>query len=327
MRAETNTIHCGDSLEVLKTLPDNSVNCCITSPPYYALRDYGEKQQIGRETTPEEYIDRLVSVFHEVKRVLVHDGTLWLNIADTYCGTGSKGSYTDPKYPKGRNGQSVSLANKVQGCKPKDLIGIPWLAALALRADGWYLRSSIIWQKGNTMPESCKDRPSRCYEYVFLLTKSKKYYYNWAAIAEPIAATTAARMKGQRGEHHKYAAGIPGQGKVQRINAPRRKGTYTDEMISPVRNKRNVWQINTVPYKGGHFAAYPPKLVETCLLAGCPENGIVLDPFFGSGTTGKVAKDLNRRYIGIELNPEYCKLAMQRIGGEKHEQGSSESPG
>lgn len=303
MRVETNTIHCGDSLEVLKTLPDNFANCCITSPPYYALRDYGEQGQIGQEAAPEEYIARLVSVFHEVKRVLTPDGTLWLNIADTYCGTGSKGS-----------------------CKPKDLIGIPWLAALALRADGWYLRSSIIWQKGNTMPESCKDRPSRCYEYVFLLTKSKHYYYDWAAIAEPIAPTTAARMKGQRGEHHKYAAGIPGQGKVQKINAPRRKGTYTDEMISPVRNKRNVWQINTVPYKGGHFAAYPPKLVETCLLAGCPENGIVLDPFFGSGTTGKVAKSLNRRYIGIELNPAYCKLAMQRIGGDEHSQGT-ESPG
>lgn len=327
MRTEVNVIHCGDSLEVLKSLPDDFVNCCITSPPYYALRDYGEEKQIGREATPEEYIDRLVSVFHEVKRILTPDGTLWLNIDDTYCGTGSKGESCDPKYPNGRNGQSVSLNKKAHRCKPKDLIGIPWLAALALRSDGWYLRSSIIWQKGNTMPESCKDRPSRCYEYVFLLTKSKKYYYDWQAIAEPIAPTTAARMKGSRGEHNKYANTVPGQNHAQRINAPRRKGAYTDEMISPVRNKRNVWQINTVPYKGGHFATYPPKLVETCLLAGCPENGIVLDPFFGSGTTGMVAKAQSRRYIGIELNPEYCKLAMQRIGGDENEQRSGESPG
>lgn len=327
MRTEVNVIHCGDSIEVLKSLPDDFVNCCITSPPYYALRDYGEEKQIGREATPEEYIDRLVSVFHEIKRILTPDGTLWLNIADTYCGTGSKGESRDPKYPNGRNGQSVSLNKKAHRCKPKDLIGIPWLAALALRSDGWYLRSSIIWQKGNTMPESCKDRPSRCYEYVFLLTKSKKYYYDWQAIAEPIAPTTAARMKGSRGEHNKYANTVPGQNHAQRINAPRRKGAYTDEMISPVRNKRNVWQINTVPYKGGHFATYPPKLVETCLLAGCPENGIVLDPFFGSGTTGMVAKAQSRRYIGIELNPEYCKLAMQRIGGDENEQRSGESPG
>lgn len=327
MRTEVNVIHCGDSLEVLKSLPDDFVNCCITSPPYYALRDYGEEKQIGREATPEEYIDRLVSVFHEIKRILTPDGTLWLNIDDTYCGTGSKGESCDPKYPNGRNGQSVSLNKKAHRCKPKDLIGIPWLAALALRSDGWYLRSSIIWQKGNTMPESCKDRPSRCYEYVFLLTKSKKYYYDWQAIAEPIAPTTAARMKGSRGEHNKYANTVPGQNHAQRINAPRRKGAYTDEMISPVRNKRNVWQINTVPYKGGHFATYPPKLVETCLLAGCPENGIVLDPFFGSGTTGMVAKAQSRRYIGIELNPEYCKLAMQRIGGDENEQRSGESPG
>lgn len=317
MSIETNTIHCGDSLQVLQTLPDNAVNCCITSPPYYALRDYGAENQIGREATPEAYIDRLVSVFHEVRRVLTPDGTLWLNLADTYCGTNSKGENRDPKYPKGRNGQGVSLNQTAQGCKTKDLIGIPWLAALALRADGWYLRSSIIWYKANPMPESTRDRPSRCYEYVFLLTKSKKYYYDWQAVAEPIAPTTAARMKSGRSETHKYANGIPGQDKQQQINNPRKPGAYTDEMILPIRNRRNVWQINTVPYKGGHFAAYPPKLVETCLLAGCPENGIVLDPFFGSGTTGKVAKDLNRRYIGIELNPAYCKLAMQRIGGDE----------
>ena len=314
---EKDKIYCGDSLEVLKTLPDNSIDCCVTSPPYYALRDYGGENQIGREATPEEYIDRLVSVFREVKRVLTPEGTCWLNIADTYCGTGSKAEHFDPKYPKGRNGQQVAVNHRAPGCKPKDLIGIPWLLAFALRADGWYLRSSIIWYKANPMPESARDRPSRCYENVFLLTKSKKYYYDWEAVAEPIAPTTAARMKGGRSEAHKYAAGIPGQNRRQKINNPRKSGAVTDEMILPIRNRRDVWQINTVPYRGGHFAAFPPKLAETCILAGCPVGGIVLDPFLGSGTTGLAARQNRRHYIGIELNPEYCTLAEKRIGGDE----------
>ena len=306
-----------DCLLALRDLPDESVNCCVTSPPYYALRDYGMDAQIGREDSPEEYIRRLVLVFREVRRVLTHDGTLWLNIADTYCGTGNKGGYLDPKNPKGRNGQSVSLARRASECKQKDMIGIPWLLAFALRADGWYLRSDIIWCKANPMPESCKDRPSRCYEHVFLLTKSKKYYYDALAIAEPIAEGTAARYKGGRSASSKYAEEIPGQGKVQKLNAARAAGTITDADISPVRNARDVWHINTVPYKGGHFAAYPPKLAERCILAGCPRDGIVLDPFFGSGTTGLAAVKNDRRYIGIELNAEYCELAKERIGGVK----------
>ena len=306
-----------DCLAALRDLPDESVNCCVTSPPYYALRDYGMDAQIGREDSPEEYIRRLVLVFREVRRVLTHDGTLWLNIADTYCGTGNKGGYLDPKNPKGRNGQSVSLARRASECKQKDMIGIPWLLAFALRADGWYLRSDIIWCKANPMPESCKDRPSRCYEHVFLLTKSKKYYYDALAIAEPIAEGTAARYKGGRSASSKYAEEIPGQGKVQKLNAARAAGTITDADISPVRNARDVWHINTVPYKGGHFAAYPPKLAERCILAGCPRGGIVLDPFFGSGTTGLAAVKNDRRYIGIELNAEYCELAKERIGGAK----------
>ena len=306
-----------DCLLALRDLPDESVNCCVTSPPYYALRDYGMDAQIGREDSPEEYIHRLVLVFREVRRVLTEDGTLWLNIADTYCGTGNKGGYLDPKNPKGRNGQSVSLARRASECKQKDMIGIPWLLAFALRADGWYLRSDIIWCKANPMPESCKDRPSRCYEHVFLLTKSKKYYYDALAIAEPIAEGTAARYKGGRSASSKYAEEIPGQGKVQKLNAARAAGTITDADISPVRNARDVWHINTVPYKGGHFAAYPPKLAERCILAGCPRGGIVLDPFFGSGTTGLAAVKNDRRYIGIELNAEYCELAKERIGGMK----------
>ena len=317
MRIEMDKIYCGDSLQVLQTLPENAVDCCVTSPPYYALRDYGADGQIGREATPEEYVSRITAVFHEVKRVLTPEGTCWLNIADTYCGTGSKADHQDPKYPKGRNGQQVAFNHRAPGCKPKDLIGIPWLVALALRGDGWYLRSSIIWHKGNAMPESTRDRPTRCYEYVFLLTKSKKYYYNWQAVAEPIAPTTAGRLKSGVSKGNKYNVTVPGQNQPQKINRPREKGAYADELICPVRSRRNVWQINNVAYHGGHFAAYPPKLAETCILAGCPVGGIVLDPFLGSGTTAAAAKHLSRRYIGIELNPDYCTLAKQRIGGDE----------
>ena len=192
---QADRIYCGDALTVLKTLPDSSVNCCVTSPPYYALRDYGVDGQIGREETPALYVERLTSIFREVRRVLTPDGTLWLNIADTYAGKGNQGDSLDPKYPNGRTGQAVALNGKVEGCKAKDMIGIPWLLAFALRADGWYLRSDIIWMKANPMPESTKDRPSRCYEHIFLLSKSRRYYYDAAAIAEPVAASTPARMK------------------------------------------------------------------------------------------------------------------------------------
>ena len=312
----TDTIINRDALLALRELPGESVNCCVTSPPYYALRDYGLDAQIGREDTPEQYIERLAGVFRELYRVLRPDGTLWLNIADTYCGTGNKGNSTDPKYPNGRNGQGVSIARLAAGCKQKDLIGIPWLLAFALRRDGWYLRSDIIWQKENPMPESCKDRPSRSYEHIFLLTKSKKYYYDAAAIAEPLAPKTASRYQTGRSAGSKYAAEIPGQGKVQGLNRARAGGYYDAALIPTMRNRRDVWLINTVPYKGGHFAAYPPKLAKTCILAGCPKGGTVIDPFFGSGTTGLAAKELGRHYIGIEINAEYCALARARIGGD-----------
>lgn len=220
---ELDTIFCGDALDVLRTLPDNFVHCCITSPPYYALRDYGVDGQIGREDTPAQYVARLTEVFSEVRRVLRPNGTLWLNIADTYCGTGSKGDHLDPKNPSGRNGQGVSLAQRVENVKAKDMIGIPWMLAFALRDTGWYLRSDIIWQKANPMPESCKDRPSRCYEHVFLLTKSRSYYYDALAIAEPMAPSSIARYKrGRIGG--KYAEEIPGQNKVQGLNQTRSGG-------------------------------------------------------------------------------------------------------
>lgn len=310
---KANIILNGDSVEILKTLPAESVHCCITSPPYYGLRDYGIDGQIGREETPEKYIERLLAVFREVWRVLRSDGTLWLNISDTYCGTGSKGNHRDPKNPKGRTGQQVALNHRAEGCKEKDLIGIPWLLAFALRSDGWYLRNAIIWEKGNAMPESAKDRLTRSYEFVFLLAKSKKYYYDGAAIAEPVAAASVTRLKGGRGLH-KYADSIPGQ-TAQGINKPRAAGAIPDELIPVFRNKRDVWRINTAPYAGAHFAAFPPKLAETCILAGCPPGGIVLDPFFGSGTTGLVAKQSGRQYIGIEINAEYCRLSDERING------------
>ena len=309
---ETNIIYQGDSAEVLKTLPPDSVHCCVTSPPYYGLRDYGISGQIGREESPEQYIERLAAVFREVWRVMRPDGTLWLNIADTYCGTGSKGDHYDPKNPKGRTGQQVSVNHNAPGCKQKDLIGIPWLLAFTLRGDGWYLRNAAIWVKGNTMPESVKDRLTRCYEFVFLFAKSKRYYFDGAAIAEPVAESSIKRLKGGRGLLHKYADSIPGQ-TAQNINKPRAAGSIPDELIPVFRNKRDVWQINTAPYSGAHYAAFPPKLAETCVLAGCPPGGIVLDPFIGSGTTGLAAVQTGRRYIGIDINAEYCRLADERI--------------
>lgn len=312
---ETDTIIHNDCLDALKDMPSESVHCCVTSPPYYGLRDYGMDGQVGREATPEQYIRKLTEIFSEVYRVLRADGTCWLNISDTYCGTGSKGGYKDPKNPEGRNGQNVSIVRNVEGCKHKDLIGIPWMLAFALRNSGWYLRNDIVWQKGNAMPESAKDRLTRSYEHIFLLAKSQKYYFDALAISEPIAADTARRYMGGRGSSHKYSGEVPGQAGIQKLNKPRKAGEIKKSDISPVRNCRDVWLINTVPYRGNHFAAYPPKLVERCILAGCPKGGIVLDPFFGSGTTGLVAVRNDRHYIGIELNEEYCVLAGERIGG------------
>ena len=287
----TDTILNGDSLEMLGTLPDESVHCCVTSPPYYALRDYEAEGQIGQEATLEEYIERLVEVFQEVNRVLRPDGTLWLNIADTYC------------------------KNTKQGAKQKDMLGIPWRLALALRRDGWYLRSDIIWQKENPMPESVTDRCTRSYEHVFHMSKSKRYYFDQRAIAEPMKPSSLLRLQEGRSGSGKYSQHVPGQ-TVQGICRPRKAGDVTEDQLPTHRNKRDVWHINTGAYSGAHFAVFPVKLAETCLLAGCPVGGVVLDPFFGSGTTGLAAKRNGRHYIGIELNPEYCQLAEERIASD-----------
>ena len=289
------TILCGDSLKILKELPDSSVHCCVTSPPYYGLRDYGIDGQIGQEHTPEQYISRLTEVFCQVRRILRADGTLWLNIADSYAGSG-KGRDADGSHrqggKQGTNRGTVSgvlhKAHLPSGCKPKDLMGIPWMLAFALRQGGWYWRSDIIWMKNNPMPESVKDRPTRCYEHILLFSKSRRYFYDADSVAEP-AASSAFSQTSRAGQ---YAGGIP-----------------------VLRNRRDVWQINTIPYKGAHFATFPPKLAETCIKAGCPPAGTVIDPFFGSGTTGLAAQQLGRHYIGIELNPAFCGLAQDRLSG------------
>ena len=322
----------GDALSVLKTLEDESVNCCVTSPPYYNLRDYGVNGQIGLEETPEEYIQKLVEIFRQVRRVLTKDGTLWVNIGDSYAGSGKGASnYPDnaKKYKQGTNNGSVgSYLSKTASsdCKPKDLIGIPWMLAFALRADGWYLRSDIIWAKNNPMPESVKDRCTKSHEYIFFLTKSPKYFFDDEAIAEPVKESTILRLSEPNLENQKGSYTPSKANGTMKAAAPRyggKKYTENPDMFyrtksgraydfRPKRKKRDVWTVSTQPYKGAHFATFPPRLIEPCILAGCPENGVVLDPFAGSGTTGMVARQHGRNFILIELNAEYVKLCEER---------------
>ena len=298
-------------MAVLKTMPSQSVNMCVTSPPYFGLRDYGVDGQIGLEDTPDAYIARLVDVFREVKRVLRDDGTLWVNIGDSYCGTGDKGDYKDPKYADGRNGQSVSKTKNVNGCKHKDLIGIPWMLAFALRADGWYLRQDIIWQKPNPMPESVRDRCTKSHEYIFLLSKSPQYFFDHDAMKEESVCTIS---QGKSQEHryggNKYTA------TPDKFNRTKSGNAYA---YTGYRNKRDVWSVATVPYAGAHFATFPEQLITPCVLAGSPADGVVLDCFNGAGTTGVVCARNGRQYIGIELNPEYVTLANERISAVEEE--------
>ena len=315
LKENENRIICGDALETLKKFPDESINCSITSPPYYGLRDYHKKEQIGREKTVEEYLDRLINVFREVRRVLKKDGTCFIVIGDSYAGTSSKKEQRDPKYPKGRNGQNPSITQKVLGYKSKDLMGIPWRLAFALREDGWYLRSDIIWHKENAMPEACKDRPTRSYEHIFLLSKSPRYYYDYDSLAEPMKEVSKKRYVRGRSKENKYLNENSGA-KIQKINEARGYGQYKGDNIPQFRNKRDIWTINTTSFRGNHYAAFPPKLAEICMIAGCPKDGIILDPFIGSGTVGLVSLLHNRKYIGIELNEEYVDLARKRIETE-----------
>ena len=315
LKENENRIICGDALETLKNFPDESINCSITSPPYYGLRDYHKKEQIGREKTVEEYLDRLINVFREVRRVLKKDGTCFIVIGDSYAGTSSKKEQRDPKYPKGRNGQNLSITQKVLGYKSKDLMGIPWRLAFALREDGWYLRSDIIWHKENAMPEACKDRPTRSYEHIFLLSKSPRYYYDYDSLAEPMKEVSKKRYVRGRSKENKYLNENSGA-KIQKINEARGYGQYKGDNIPQFRNKRDIWTINTTSFRGNHYAAFPPKLAEICMIAGCPKGGIILDPFIGSGTVGLIALLHNRKYIGIELNEEYVNLTKKRIETE-----------
>lgn len=310
--ATLDTIITGDSRDVLATLPDNSVNCCVTSPPYFGLRDYGVDGQIGLEPTPDAYVDALVGVFREVRRVLRDDGTCWLNLGDTYSNAGkwggSKGYDTKQASNVGSIRRTVRNARDI-GAKPKDLLLIPSRVAIALQDDGWYVRAEIIWAKPNAMPESVQDRPTKSHEQVYLLTKSERYYYDAEAIRDESAPSSQARARynGKQTAQPKATQGV-----VDGVycGVPSMAKAYGQG-----RNKRSVWTIPTQPYSGAHFAVMPEALVEPCILAGCPEGGVVLDPFGGAATVGVVAKRLNRRFILIELNPDYAELGRDRLNG------------
>jgi DNA modification methylase len=304
-----NKIEFGDCRETMRLWKEQGIKAqtCVTSPPYYGLRDYGHEGQLGLEETPEQYITAMVEVFRCVWDVLEDDGTLWLNIGDSYNGSGGQGTKPNimsKEAAEGRGGKAI----KVDGIKPKDLIGIPWMMAFALRADGWYLRQDIIWHKPNPMPESVTDRCTKSHEYIFLMSKSQKYYYDYESIKEQ----STSKSEGIRFGGNKY-------GDDDDPKFATKSGNVSKEYDKA--NKRSVWTVTTKPYAGAHFAVFPFKLIEPCILAGAPVGGIVLDPFMGSGTTAQVAQNLGRQYIGCELNPDYCQLqnirtAQQSFGFE-----------
>ena len=295
----------GDCTKVLATLPAASIQCCVTSPPYWGLRNYNVDGQLGLEETPKEYVANMVSVFREVRRVLRNDGTLWLNLGDSYAGNNSRASNN------GRAGFGIPREGVFErtgaGLKSKDLVGIPWRVAFALQADGWYLRQDIIWHKPNPMPESVTDRCTKAHEYIFLLTKSQKYAYDAEAIKEP---SISFKDVGD-GKATKIKFGGNKYGDSDDPKHQTKSGNeYTD---NGKRNKRSVWTVTTKPYSEAHFATFPPELIEPCILAGSAPDTLVLDPFNGAGTTGVVSIQNSRRYIGIELNPEYLEMSRKRI--------------
>jgi DNA modification methylase len=311
-------IHVGDCLTSLRAMPDQSVQTCVTSPPYFGLRDYGHEGQIGLEATPEAFVVRLVEVFREVRRVLRDDGTLWLNLGDSYAaargGThqpaetlaGGRGGKTDDGERVNRDrhdGYNPTRNAPAIGLKHKDLIGIPWRVAFALQADGWYLRQDIIWHKPNPMPESVTDRCTKAHEYLFLLSKSPRYYFDADAIKE--ASVDPESHKGMRQRSADKREGDPFF--ATKVGNSAAGKTY------PTRNRRSVWTVTTKPFKGAHFATFPPDLIEPCILAGCPVGGVVLDPFGGSGTTAGVALKNGRKAVLCELNPQYAAMMPTRI--------------
>lgn len=315
----------GDCVDVMRQMPDESVNCCVTSPPYWGLRDYGVEGQLGLEKTPEEFVGKMVAVFREVRRVLRGDGTLWLNLGDSYAN--KRGNTEDkPGFDNMAAGDGASLAighnRLVSGLKNKDLCGMPWRVAFALQADGWYLRRDIIWSKPNPMPESVTDRPTTAHEYVFLMAKSERYFYDADAVREPAEFGVPNSPKSIKPPH--------GQGFTRRAKSDPLEGShgvmghdgkgrryesvYSNEKG---RNRRSVWHISTIPFSEAHFATFPPKLIEPCILAGSAKGGIILDPFGGAGTTSLVAAQHGRKSVSIELNPEYAKIARKRIKNEQ----------
>lgn len=308
-----------------------SIDCAITSPPYFGLRDYGVRGQIGLERTPAEYIKTMVDIFRDVRRILKPEGTLWLNMGDSYAGSG-KGygdKNEDRKYTSAARARTLKKA-VTPGLKPKDMMGIPWRLAFALQEDGWYLRQDIIWHKPNPMPESVKDRCTKAHEYVFLLSKSPTYFFDGEAIKEPAAGRDAPMPMGwgvgdqprtskelqKSGVHRKDAQHSKhgGSGKGFKTHSGNTV-VLADGTIKTYdeRNKRSVWSIGAKPFKEAHFATFPEELIKPMILAGCPQGGVCLDPFMGAGTTALVAKKLDRHFVGIELNPKYIKIAKKRL--------------
>lgn len=365
-----NRVHFGDCLETLRRMPDGIVNTCVTSPPYFGLRDYGHPGQIGLEKTPDEFVQKLVEVFREVRRALRDDGTCWVNMGDSYAGSGRGGNseaITGAGKDESKKARGSTLAaGQVDakalgrawvpppaGLKQKDLIGVPWMLAFALRADGWYLRQDIIWSKPNPMPESVTDRCTKAHEYIFLLSKSPRYYCDMEAIKEPSSPNTHARLsqdvqnqvgslRANGGSDRPMKAGgrrnsfdrsgnavadhvLPGQSAAQHRErkfdpgAGNKNNPSFDAAMAIMpddRNRRSVWTVATRGYTGAHFATFPEELIEPCILVGAPAGGVVLDPFMGSGTTAAVATRLGRQWIGCELNPEYEPLQRDRLAGQ-----------
>lgn len=337
------TLYLGDCRDVLRSLPDESVQCVVTSPPYWGLRDYGVAAQLGLEGSPDEYVETIVDVFREVRRVLKADGTLWLNMGDSYVSS-PKGNLngrdksgltstqtqessivgfnkgTRPTFRRDRAVASPGAHKRVAGLKPKDLIGIPWRVAFALQADGWWLRQDIIWAKPNPMPESVRDRPTTAHEYVFLMSKSKSYFYNFDEAKEQVTGNAHARGTGVNPKAQAHPKGWSAEAgghsePTGHYPKPKQNESFSAAVngLVPDRNRRSVWTIPSVPSTEKHFASYPPELVRPCILAGTKESDTVLDPFAGTFTTGQVAKELHRNVIGIELSPDYCEIAQRRI--------------
>ena len=308
----------GDCLDRLKEVPDQTAQTCVTSPPYFGLRDYGMDGQIGLEATPDEFVAKMVEVFREVRRVLRDDGTLWLNLGDSYNNFRSQMSPGQAVHGRENLNGKPDVKSKRRGCdglKEKDLIGIPWRVAFALQSDGWYLRQDIIWHKPNPMPESVRDRCTKAHEYIFLLSKSDRYYFDHEAMREP-ASKGSAGSEFHTGKTAEHQLGRASKNRSVRLGVDTKGGGQgSGEMTYPAesRNRRSVWTVPTKPFSGAHFATFPPALIEPCILAGAPRGSVVLDPFSGAGTTGLVALRNERDYIGCELNPEYASMACNRI--------------